>query len=185
MIEILIAIVLVLIVIAVATVIGPKIGVASPLLLVAVGLVVSMIPSLPTLHIEPDFVLEGLLPPLLFASAVAMPTMSFRREFGPISGLAIILVIVNSLILGLVFIWLFPELGFAWGVALGAIISPTDAAAVSLIKKAGVPSRVLVLLEGESMLNDATALVLLRTAIVRVQWAHSHSGQPSAPLSTP
>ena len=71
-----------------------------------------------------------------------------------------------SLLLGLLFQWLIPDLGFAWGVALGAIVSPTDAVATSIIKGGPVPRRVVVLLEGEGLLNYATALVMLRTAIV-------------------
>ena len=59
-----------------------------------------------------------------------------------------------------------PDLGFAWGVALGAIVSPTDAVATSIVKQTSVSKRVVAMLDGESLLNDATALVLLRTAIV-------------------
>ncbi len=166
MLEILALGVLLLIAVAAATVVGPRWGIASPLLLVALGLGASLIPGVPVLTISPELVLEALLPPLLYAAAVSMPPMSMRREIVPISGLSVLLVIATALVLGLLFAWLIPDLGFACGVALGAIISPTDAAATGIVKKAGVPGRVTVILEGESLLNDATALVLLRTAIV-------------------
>ena len=94
-----------------------------------------------------------------------MPAMNFRREFGAISGLSFVLVVVSSLIVGVVFAWLIPGLGLAWGIALGAIVSPTDAVATSIVKRAGAPSRVVTILERESLLNDATALVILRAAI--------------------
>lgn len=151
--------------VAAAGVFGPRIGVADPLLLVMVGLLISLIPVVPDFVVEPDLVLEVLLPPLLYAAAVSLPPMSMRREFTAISGLSVVLVIFTAVALGLVFAWLIPGVGFAWGAALGAIISPTDAAATAIVKKAGVPSRAIVILEGEALLNDATALVLLRTAV--------------------
>lgn len=91
--------------------------------------------------------------------------MEFRRELSAVSSLAVLLVVASSVLLGFVFAALIPGLGVAAGIALGAIISPTDAVAVSIVRKAGVSERVLTVLQGESMLNDASALVVLRTAI--------------------
>ena len=91
--------------------------------------------------------------------------MEFRREFGAIGGLSVLLVVVSALVLGVFFSWVIPGLGIWWGIALGAIVSPTDAVATSIVKKLPVSPRVVSILEGESLLNDATALVLLRTAI--------------------
>ncbi|WP_341829413.1 cation:proton antiporter [Rothia kristinae] len=158
--------VLLFVIIAAADVLGPRLGLAAPLLLVLVGVGLSLIPATHGVEVEPEIILQGILPLLLYAAAVSMPTMSFRRDFGAISGLSVVLVIITSLLLGLLFQWLIPDLGFAWGVALGAIVSPTDAVATSIIKGGPVPRRVVVLLEGEGLLNDATALVMLRTAIV-------------------
>ncbi|GEL95985.1 peptidase [Cellulomonas composti] len=166
MIEMLIVTVAALVVIAAATVAGPRMGVAAPLVLVVVGVAVSFVPAFDSVHIDPELILAGVLPPLLYSAAVSMPTMNFRREFGAISGLSVILVVLSSLVLGLFFMLVLPELGFAWGVALGAIVSPTDAVATSIIKRQPVSRRVVAMLDGESLLNDATALVLLRTAIV-------------------
>jgi len=88
--------------------------------------------------------------------------LNIRREFTAISGLSFVLVVVSSLVVGVVFAWLVPGLGLAWGIALGAIVSPTDAVATSIVKRAGAPTRVVTILQGESLLNDATALVILR-----------------------
>lgn len=164
--ELLIVSVTALLVIAASAVAGPRLGIASPLVLVAIGVVVSYLPMFAGAHIEPEWILEGVLPPLLYSSAVSMPAMNFRREFGAISGLSVVLVVGTALALGLFFMIVIPDVGFAWGVALGAIISPTDAVATSIIKQTSVSKRVVAMLDGESLLNDATALVLLRTAIV-------------------
>lgn len=174
--ELLVVLVTGLLVIAGATVIGPRLGVASPLVLVAVGVAASFLPMFGTFEIDPEWILEGLLPPLLYSSAVSLPTMNFRRDFGTIGGLSVLLVVGTSLALGLFFMLLVPGLGFTWGVALGAIVSPTDAVATSIVKRSSVSRRVVTILDGESLLNDATALVLLRTAIVATAASFSFWG---------
>lgn len=151
--------------IAAATAIGPRLGIAAPLLLTIAGIAASLLHIVPVVEIEPEWILAGVLPPLLYSAAVSMPTMEFRRDFTAISGLSIVLVVLCSAALGLLFAWLIPEIGLAGGIALGAIISPTDAVAISIVKRLGVSARVVALLEGESLLNDATALVVLRSAI--------------------
>ncbi|WP_350346907.1 sodium:proton antiporter [Agromyces sp. G08B096] len=163
--ELLIVVVLGLLGIAAATAIGPRLGVSAPLLLVVVGIGVSLLPFVPDVEIDPEWILAGVLPPLLYSTAVAMPSMEFRREFSAISGFSVGLVVVSALVLGVLFSWIIPGLGLAAGIALGAIVSPTDAVATSIVKRVGVSPRVVTVLEGESLLNDATALVLLRSAI--------------------
>lgn len=163
--EFLILIVLALLVIAAATTLEPHLGLAAPLVLVVVGIGTSLLPFVPAVEIEPEWILAGVLPPLLYSAAVSMPTMDFRREFTAISGLSVVLVVVSALILGAFFAWLIPGLGLWWGIALGAIVSPTDAVATSIVERIGVSNRVTTVLKGESLLNDATALVLLRAAI--------------------
>ncbi|MBF4635626.1 sodium:proton antiporter [Agreia pratensis] len=174
--ELLVVLVLAFAAIAASTVLGPRLGVASPLLLVAIGVGASFLPVFAGIEIEPEWILAGVLPPLLYSSAVSMPAMNFRREFGAISGLSVALVVASSLVLGVFFTLVVPDLGFAWGVALGAIISPTDAVATSIVKQTSVSKRVVAMLEGESLLNDATALVLLRTAIVATAASFSFWG---------
>ena len=163
--EFLIIAVLGLLAIAGATTLGARWGVATPLLLVALGIGVSLLPFVPAVVIEPEWILAGVLPPLLYSASVSMPGMDFRREFTAIAGLSVALVVLSSIILGLFFSWIIPGLSLAWGIALGAIVSPTDAVATSIVKRLGAPPRIIAMLEGESLLNDATALVLLRAAI--------------------
>ena len=171
--EVLVVLVTAFVVIAAAAVFGPRLGIAAPLVLVAIGVAASFLPVFASTHIEPEWILEGVLPPLLYSSAVSMPSMNFRREFGAISGLSVLLVVGSALLLGVFFMVAIPDLGFAWGVALGAIVSPTDAVATSIVKQTSVSTRVVAILDGESLLNDATALVLLRTAIVATTMSFS------------
>ncbi|MCG7309760.1 sodium:proton antiporter [Brachybacterium sp. ACRRE] len=165
-----------IIVICATDVIAPRVRTAAPLILVGIGILVSIVPGVPAVEIEPELILEVILPPLLYASAVRMPAISFRRDIYPISALSIILVITSSLALGGLFAWLVPGVSYVWGVALGAVLSPTDAVATSIIRGGRVPGRVVTILEGESLLNDATALVILRTAIVATASGFSLAG---------
>ncbi|MGC4153042.1 MAG: cation:proton antiporter [Propionicimonas sp.] len=155
------------------TALAPRVGVAAPLLLVLLGIAISFIPAVPPIEIEPEWILGGLLPPLLFSAAVSMPSMEFRRDLRLISAFSVVLVIVSALVVGVLMTWLIPGLPLALGVAVGAIVSPTDAVATSIVKKAGVSTRLTTVLEGESLLNDATALVLLRSAVAAVGTAVS------------
>jgi len=158
--------VLTLVVISGAACLAPRVGLPAQLILVIAGFGISLLPSAPRVAIDPQLILLGLLPPLLYASATTMSATNFRRDFRAINGLSIVLVVLSSTALGALFNWLIPGLGYGWGVALGAILSPTDAVATAIIKGRGVPGRALVILEGESLLNDASALVVLRTAII-------------------
>lgn len=157
--------VLALTVIVVSSVLAPKVGVASPLVLVAAGFLLALVPGVPRIEPEPELILAGVLPPLLYAASVNMPAMDFRRDLKSIGWLSIVVVISSALVIGWVVQLVVPELGFAEGVALGAIVSPTDAVATSIVKKTGVATRLVTVLEGESMINDASALVLLRAAV--------------------
>jgi monovalent cation/hydrogen antiporter len=154
--------------IAVTTTLAQRLRIAGPLLLVAVGIIVSLLPFVHVPEVSPEIILVGVLPPLLYSAAVNLPAIEFRRDFRPIAGLAVVLVVISSVVLG-VFFWLvIPAVTLPLGIALGAILSPTDAVATSIAKRLGIAPRVITMLEGESLLNDATALVLLRTAIVAI-----------------
>ncbi|MCG7417164.1 MULTISPECIES: cation:proton antiporter [Microbacterium] len=157
-----------IVVVSLVTVIAPRFNIAGPLVLMAIGLGVSLLPFVPAFAVEPEIILVGVLPPLLYSAAVQLPAIEFRRDFAPIAGLSVLLVVLSSLGLGLFFAAVIPGLGLALGVALGAILSPTDAVATSIAKRLGIAPRVVTMLEGESLLNDATALVLLRTAVAAV-----------------
>lgn len=147
------------------TALAPRAGVASPLVLVVLGAGVSLLPFVPAVEVPPELILGGVLPPLLYSAAVGLPSMDFRRDFTAIGGLSITLVVISSVLLGLLFRWLVPGIDLATAIALGAIVSPTDAVATSIVKRLGASPRSVTMLEGESLLNDASALVLLRSAI--------------------
>lgn len=163
--EALIIAVAAVLVIAAATTVGPKLRIAGPLLLVVIGLGVSLLPFVPPFELDPEIILVGVLPPLLYSAAVSLPAIEFRRDVGPISGLAVILVVVSALALGLFFHTVIPGLDLYLAIALGAILSPTDAVATSIAKRLGISRRVTTWLDGESLLNDATSLVILRTMV--------------------
>jgi len=153
------------VVVVAVTALAPRAGVAAPLLLVLVGVAVSFVPAVPAIDVDPELILAGVLPALLYAAAASFPTMDFRRDLTAISGMSVLLVVFSAVLLGFVFAWVVPGLDVAAGIALGAIVSPTDAVATSIVKKLGAPRRVVVVLDGEGLLNDATSLVLLRSAV--------------------
>lgn len=144
---------------------APKVGVASPLILLTVGLAIGFLPQVGAIEIAPHIILEIILPPLLFSAAVRMPTMDFRREMHAVAMLAIPLVFLSAFAVGFVINWMVPAISLPWGVALGAVLSPTDAVAVSIAKRSGVSHRIITVLEGEGLFNDATSLVLLSAAM--------------------
>lgn len=164
----LIAIIAVIVLVG-AAILGSRIGVAAPLLLVVAGIGIGFLPFVPRIEVPPELILFGVLPPLLYSAAVNVPLIDFRRNFGPVVGLSVLLVLISAVIIGVLIHLLVPDIPLAVGVALGAIISPTDAvAATSIGKKLGMPARIISILEGESLVNDATALVLLKTALAAV-----------------
>lgn len=164
----LLAVVAVLIIVVVSYV-APQLGVAAPVLLVIVGMAASQVPGAPHVFVEPEWILVIVLPPILYSAAVNVPVMDFRRNFKAIGALSVLLVVGSAFGTGLLIWWLLPGIGFAAAVALGAVISPPDAvAATSIGKRLGLPPRLVTILEGEGLVNDATALVLLRTAVAAI-----------------
>ncbi|MGN6605688.1 MAG: Na+/H+ antiporter [Jatrophihabitans sp.] len=143
-----------------------RVGMSEPLLLVLVGVALSFIPGLPTIELKPDIVLIGLLPPLLYAAAIRTSLVDFRTNKRPIVLLSVGLVAFSTLAVGAVTYWTLAGLPLAAAFALGAVIAPPDAvAATTVVKRVGIPRRMESILEGESLLNDATALVALNTAL--------------------
>ncbi|CDK01890.1 NhaP-type Na+/H+ and K+/H+ antiporters [Microbacterium sp. C448] len=171
--DLILLVVLGVVAIALVTALAPRVGVAGPLALVALGIVVSFLPFVPEFEVEPEWILAGILPPLLYSAAVSLPAVEFRRDFGLIGALSVGLVLISSLVLGGVFAVLVPGLGIALAIGLGAILSPTDAVATSIVRKLGISPRIVTVLEGESLLNDATALVLLSSALAAVTGSFS------------
>ena len=141
-------------------------GLSSPLVLTAAGIVASFVPGVPGYRLDPELVLVGILPPLLYATAIRTPYVTIRRHRRSILMLSVVLVLVTAGAVAVVAHLLVPSLGWPAAVALGAIVAPPDAvAATAVARRVGMPRTVVTLLEGESLLNDATALVTLRTAV--------------------
>lgn len=161
----LLAIIAVLAVTAAADLLSDKIRIAAPILLLVLGAGVALIPNMPAIEAMPEFVLTVILPPLLYSSAVNMSVSEFRRNLLPIGVLAVVLVALSSAVIGFAVNLMAPGVGIAACIALGAIVSPTDAVATAIVKKAGVSQRVVTILEGEGLVNDATALVILSSAV--------------------
>ncbi|WP_114559213.1 Na+/H+ antiporter [Desertihabitans aurantiacus] len=155
-------ILLALTVIVVASV-SRRLGWPSPLVLTVLGLVASFLPFTPDEPLDPEIVLVGLLPPLLFAAAIQVSLIDFKRERRAIVALSVGLVVVTMLTVGLTAWWLLP-VPLAAAFALGAVVGPPDAVAATAVgRRIGLPRRVVTVLEGESLVNDATAIVLLGT----------------------
>lgn len=145
-----------------------RLRVAFPIALVLGGLAIAFIPGLPRVVLEPDVVFSLFLPPLLFASAFFMPWEEFRFNLRPILMLAVGLVLATATAVAFLCQALF-DWPLAVGFVLGAIISPPDAVAASAVaQRLPLPRRVITVLEGESMVNDAVGLVLLKFAVAAV-----------------
>jgi len=136
------------------------------LVLVVVGIAVSFIPGIPDFGIDPDVVLLAVLTPLLYSAALDSSYLGFRANLRPISLLAVGLVIFSTAVIGLAAWWLIPGLPLPAALVLGAVVAPPDAvAAIAVGRRLGLPRRVMTVLAGESLVNDATALTLFRVAV--------------------
>jgi monovalent cation/hydrogen antiporter len=142
-----------------------RLNLSPPLILVLVGVVVSFIPGVPTVEIDPDVVLFGLLPPLLYSAAIRTSLVDFRTNRLAILLLSVGAVAFTTVTVGLVAWWVAP-ITLAAALAIGAVVAPPDAVAASAVaRRVGMPRRIVSILEGESLVNDATALVALNVAI--------------------
>ncbi len=149
--------------------IADKIKLPYPILLVATGLFIGFVPFLPNLALDPDVALLIFLPPLLYDAASKTAWQEFTHSLRPITTLAVTLVFFTTIAVAVAAHYVIP--GFSWPLAfvLGAIVSPPDAvAANSIIKGLGLNKRVIAILEGESLLNDASALIAYRYAVAAV-----------------
>ena len=160
-------VILLLAVVLTLTTLAQKLVIPYPILLVIGGLLLAMVPGLPTVTVSPDLVFLVFLPPILWAAAYFTSWREFRQNLRPISMLAVGLVLVTTAAVAAVARWVLPGIGWAEAIALGAIVSPPDAVSATAIgKRLRIPQRVVTVLEGESLINDATALVLYRAAVV-------------------
>jgi Na+/H+ antiporter len=145
-----------------------RIKVPYPILLVIGGSVLGFVPGLPKVKLDPQLVFLLFLPPLLYVSAIFTSWRDFRANIRPITFLSVGLVLMTTFVVGAV---VHAVAGLPWAAALvlGAIVSPTDAiAATTVAQRLGVPRRIVTILEGESLVNDATGIVAYRVAVAAV-----------------
>ncbi len=157
--------VLLLAVISAVAVVAVRFAIPPAILLVLVGVVLALIPGLPTIEIAPEIVLLVVLPPIVYWSAVSMSWREFRFNLRPIALLAVGCVLFTTAAIAVAAHFL---LGAPWplGFLLGAIVSPPDPVApLAIARRLKLPNRILVILEGEGLANDATALILYRFAV--------------------
>jgi Na+/H+ antiporter len=149
-------------------VIAQRLKLAPSILLVIAGITLAFVPGLPPLELAPELVLLVLLPPLIYSAGVSMSWREFRFNLRPITLLAFGCVVFTTCAVAAAVHYL---LGWHWGVAflLGAIVAPPDVVApLAIARTLGLPRRLLVVLEGEGLANDATALILYRFAVAAI-----------------
>lgn len=142
---------------------------SAPVVLVVVGAIASFIPGVPQVALEPEVVLYGLLPPLLFAAAIQTSIVDVRARRDGILLLSVGLVVFTVVVVGFTTWLVVPAITVAAAFAFGAVVAPTDTVAVTAIAgRVHLPRRLVTVLEGESLLNDATALVALNASIAAI-----------------
>jgi len=158
---------LVILVVALAvTAVARRVNISAPLVLVVVGLGLSFVPGLPAVPLEPELVLFLVLPPLLYSASLESSALRIRENMRPILLLAVGLVVFTTAVVGIAAWLIVPDLPLASALVLGAVVAPPDAvAAASIGRRLGLQRRVMTILEGESLLNDATALTLFRVML--------------------
>jgi monovalent cation/hydrogen antiporter len=145
----------------------PKLRIPYPILLVLGGLALGFVPGLPEIDLPPDLVLVGVLPPLLYGAAFFTSLRDLRANLRPVGLLAVGLVLLTMVVVAVVAHEIVPGLPWAAAFVLGAVVSPTDPiAATAIMQRLGVPRRIVSIVEGESLVNDGTALVAYRAAVV-------------------
>jgi CPA1 family monovalent cation:H+ antiporter len=157
-----------LVVIAAVAVAAARLEIPPAILLVSTGVVLALVPGLPSVTLAPELVLLLVLPPIIYSSSVAMSWREFRFNLRPISLLAVGCVVFTTVAVAAACHW---ALGLPWavGFVLGAIISPPDVVApLAIARRLNMPHRLVVVLEGEGLANDATALILYRFAVAAV-----------------
>jgi CPA1 family monovalent cation:H+ antiporter len=155
-------------VLAGVAVLARRLQIAPSILLVATGVGVALIPGRTTIELAPEVVLLMILPPLIYSAAVAMSWREFRSNLRPIGLLAVGCVLFTTAAIAVAMHYV---IGMSWavGFVLGAIISPPDIIApLAIARRLGLPHRLVVILEGEGLVNDATALILYRFAVIAV-----------------
>src|SRR5438270_70499 len=168
-----------LVAVALLAIVARKIKVPYPILLTVGGVVLALVPGLPAIHLEPELVFSLFLPPLIYPAAVWTSWRDFRGNLQSILPMAIVLVLLTMAATAYVFHCL-TGLPLAAGLVFGALISPPDAvAALAVTKDLRVPRKIIVILEGESLVNDATSFISFRFAVAAVLTGTFSLGQAS------
>jgi monovalent cation/hydrogen antiporter len=161
-------ILLFLAVLVVVAVVARRLSIAPSILLVIAGIAIALIPGLPRLELAPELVLLGILPPLVYSAGVSMSWREFRFNLRPIASFAFGGVVFTTCAVAVVAHFLL-HMPLAVGFVLGAIVAPPDVVApLAIVRRLGLPRRLVVVLEGEGLANDATALILYRFAVAAV-----------------
>ena len=148
---------------------APAVRIPYPILLVVGGLAIGLAPGVPELELEPELVFFGVLPPLLYGAAFFTSLRDLRATARPIGLLAIGLVVLTTVVVAVVAHTVVDGLTWPAAFVLGAIVSPTDPiAATAIARRLGVPRHLVTIVEGESLVNDGTGLVLYRVALAAV-----------------
>ncbi len=171
---------LLLTVLAAVALLSRRLNIAPSILLVIAGIALALIPGLPAIELAPEFVLLVILPPLIYSAGVSMSWREFRFSIGPIALLAFGCVIFTTCLVAVAVHFV---LGRSWaiGFLIGAIVSPPDLVApLAIARRLHLPRRLLVILEGEGLVNDATALVLYRFAVAAIATGMFSLAQASA-----
>jgi monovalent cation/hydrogen antiporter len=162
--------ILLLAVVAVVAVVANRLEIPPAILLVLTGVLLALVPGLPPIELAPELVLLLVLPPVIYTSAFQMSWSEFRFNLRPITLLSVGSVVFTTLAVAAA-AHLVMDLPWPVGFLLGAIISPPDAIApLSIARRLKIPRRILVILEGEGLANDATALILYRFALAAVSF---------------
>ncbi len=170
------SIVAIAIVVLAVTALANRLRFSAPLLLIVAGVAASFIPTLHLPRLSPEIILLGFLPPLLYAAAIRTSVIDFRANRRSIASLSVLLVVVTALGIGLI-TWLILPVNFAVAFTLGAVVAPPDAvAATTIARRVGLPRRLVTILEGESLVNDATAITCLRVGLVAIGGTVSAGG---------
>jgi CPA1 family monovalent cation:H+ antiporter len=161
----------------IVAIIARRFNTAPSILLIIAGILLALTPGLPRIELAPELVLLGILPPLIYSAGVAMSWREFRFNLRPIALLAFGCVVFTASAVALMAYWLL-AMPLAVGFVLGAIVAPPDVVApLSIVRQLGVPRRLVVILEGEGLANDATALILYRFAVGAVATGMFSVGQ--------
>ena len=171
---------LLLAMLVVVAIVARRLNTAPSILLVIVGVGLALVPGLPRIELAPELVLLGILPPLIYSAGTAMSWREFRFNLRPIALLAFGCVVFTTCAVAAAAHWLL-GMSLAVGFVLGAIVAPPDVVApLAIARRSGLPRRLLVVLQGEGLANDATALILYRFAVAAVSTGLFSFGQAAA-----